>query len=102
MKKILFTILMACGLLQAEKKIPIRRFSEGDLQVIRTKMHFSTMIMLPEGEEASAIIGLVGSDTGFGVEIRLNKAPLNENAMAAWLERLIGYPVGYAPLPAFV
>ena len=38
----------------------------------------------------------------FGIEARLNKAPLKEEAMAGWLERLIGHPVVYAPLPAFV
>jgi hypothetical protein len=32
----------------------------------------------------------------------LNKAPLKEEFMAGWLERLIGQPVVYAPLPAFV
>jgi hypothetical protein len=32
----------------------------------------------------------------------LNKAPLKEDLMAGWLERLIGLPVVYAPLPAFV
>jgi hypothetical protein len=67
-----------------------------------TLCEFHTQELLPEGEEASAIIGLVGSHTGFGIEIRLNKAPLSEVAMATWLERLVGYPVDYAPLPAFV
>ncbi|HEX5645781.1 MAG TPA: hypothetical protein VFX56_02315 [Nitrospira sp.] len=67
-----------------------------------TLCEFYTQDLLPEGEEASAIIGLVGSHTGFGIEIRLNKAPLNEEAMAGWLEQLVGHSVVYAPLPAFV
>jgi hypothetical protein len=73
-----------------------------DGRLYATLCEFHTQDLLPEGKEASAIIGLVGSHTGFGIEIRLNKAPLNEDAMAAWLERLVGCPVVYAPLPAFV
>lgn len=56
MKKTFLMFAMACALLQAEKKVPIRRFGEGDLQLIRTKTHFTTMIMLPEGEEVSTVI----------------------------------------------
>lgn len=73
-----------------------------DGRLYATLCEFQTQDLLPEGEDASAIIGLVGSHTGFGVEIRLNKAPLNDEVMAGWLERLVGHPVGYAPLPAFV
>ena len=55
-----------------------------------------------DGEDASAIIGIVGSAGGFQLEMRLNRAPLPEEHMAAWLERLLGYSVVYAPLPPFV
>jgi hypothetical protein len=34
--------------------------------------------------------------------MRLNRAPLPENQMASWLERLLGYKVLYAPLPPFI
>ena len=37
-----------------------------------------------------------------GIEARLNKAPLTEDLMGGWLERLIGQPVIYSPLPAFI
>jgi len=45
---------------------------------------------------------VVGSSAGFAIEVRLNKAPLDEEMMIGWLERLIGHPVVYAPLPPFV
>jgi len=73
-----------------------------DGRLYATLCEFQTCNLLPEGEEASAIIGIVGGEGGFQIEARLNRAPLDEEAMAAWLERLIGYPVVYAPLPAFV
>jgi len=73
-----------------------------DGRLYATLCEFSTQDVLPEGEEASAIIGIVGHNGQFQIEARLNRAPLNEEAMSGWLERLIGYPVVYAPLPAFV
>jgi len=73
-----------------------------DGRLYATLCEFSTEDLLPEGEEASAIIGIVGYHGQFQIEARLNRAPLNEEEMAGWLERLIGYPVVYAPLPAFV
>jgi hypothetical protein len=57
---------------------------------------------MPEGEDASAIIGIVGTAGGFQLEVRLNRAPLPEEHMAGWLERLLGMPVVYAPLPPFM
>ena len=62
----------------------------------------STQAVLPEGDDASAIIGIVGLNGQFQIEARLNRAPLKEEAMKPWLERLIGHPLSYAPLPAFV
>ncbi len=67
-----------------------------------TLCEFHTQEVLQEGGDASAIIGIVGSGGDFGIEVRLNKAPLEEPRMAGWLERLIGHQVVYAPLPAFV
>lgn len=80
----------------------IRSAIEPDGRLYATLCEFQTQELIPEGDEASAIIGVVGSRTGFGIEARLNKAPLKEELMAAWLERLIGEPLVYAPLPAFV
>jgi hypothetical protein len=75
---------------------------EPDGRLYTTLCEFNTQALLPEGEEASAIIGIVGFNGGFQIEARLNRAPLKEGLMAGWLERLIGHPVVYAPLPAFV
>lgn len=80
----------------------IRSAIEPDGRLYSTLCEFQTQELLPECEDVSAIIGVVGSRTGFGIEARLNKAPLKEKAMAGWLERLIGHPVVHAPLPAFV
>ncbi|MDF2458979.1 MAG: uncharacterized protein K0S79_1395 [Nitrospira sp.] len=80
----------------------IRSAIEPDGRLYATLCEFQTQELIPEGDEASAIIGVVGSQTGFAIEARLNKAPLREDLMAGWLERLIGEPVVYAPLPAFV
>jgi hypothetical protein len=63
---------------------------------------FQTQELLPEGNEASAIVGVVGEGDTFRLEVRLNRAPLPDAQMARWVERLLGYPVVYAPLPPFV
>ncbi|MBI4400150.1 MAG: hypothetical protein HY581_00780 [Nitrospirae bacterium] len=67
-----------------------------------TLCEFQTQRLLPEGEDASAIIGVIGAEGGFQIEARLNRAPLGEEAMPAWLEQLLGLPVTYAPLPPFI
>ncbi|HQW89436.1 MAG TPA: hypothetical protein PK478_06285, partial [Nitrospira sp.] len=61
-----------------------------------------TQELMPEGSDASAIIGIVGTAGGFQLEARLNRAPLPEEHMVGWLERLLGYDVTYAPLPPFM
>jgi hypothetical protein len=80
----------------------IRRAIEPDGRLYATLCEFQTQELIPEGHDASAIVGVVSAEAGFHLEVRLNRAPLNEDLMAAWLERLLGYPVAYAPLPAFV
>jgi hypothetical protein len=80
----------------------IRSAIEPDGRLYATLCEFQTQELLPDGGDASAIIGIMGSSAGFAIEVRLNKAPLDEDIMAGWLERLIGHPVVYAPLPAFV
>ncbi len=67
-----------------------------------TLCEFHTQELLPSGGDASAIIGLVGDDQGYRIEVRLNRAPLPESEMLPWIERLIGMPAAYAPLPPFV
>lgn len=73
-----------------------------DGRLYATLCEFQTQLLLPEGDDASAIIGVVGFNGQFQIEARLNRAPLGDDAMVEWLERLIGYPVIYAPLPAFI
>ncbi len=80
----------------------IRSAIEPDGRLYSTLCEFQTQELLPDGEDASAIIGIVGNETGFHIEARLNRAPLHEDLMTSWLERVIGYAVVYAPLPPFV
>ncbi|GMV48877.1 MAG: hypothetical protein AMXMBFR67_04200 [Nitrospira sp.] len=80
----------------------VLRIIEPQGRLYSTLCEFQTQELLPEAEEASAIIGLVGTVGGFQIEARLNRAPLKEEAMAPWLERVIGMSVKYAPLPPFV
>ncbi len=72
-----------------------------DGRLYATLCEFQTQQLLPDGEDASAIIGIVGADHRFQIEVRLNRAPLSEEGMPPWLEKLLGLPVGYAPLPPF-
>jgi hypothetical protein len=80
----------------------IRSAIEPDGRLYSTLCEFQTKELLPDEEDASAIIGIVGNETGFHIEARLNRAPLSEDLMAPWLERVIGHAVVYAPLPPFV
>ena len=73
-----------------------------DGRLYATLCEFQTQVLLPNADDASAIIGVVGLNGQFQIEARLNRSPLNDDAMVEWLERLIGHPVIYAPLPAFV
>lgn len=66
-----------------------------------TLCEFHTPEILPQGEEAWAVVGIMGQHGAFQLEVRLNRAPLPEEGMAAWLEQLLGLPVAYAPLPPF-
>ena len=55
MKKVI-ALFMACWLpcLQAEEKLT-EKFGDAELRVIRTKVRFSTLIVLPEGEEIAEV-----------------------------------------------
>lgn len=66
-----------------------------------TLCEFQTQALLPDVEDAAAIVGVVGAEEAFQIEVRLNRAPLPEEDMAGWLEEVIGIPVVYAPLPPF-
>ncbi|HEU4684987.1 MAG TPA: hypothetical protein VFS39_10850, partial [Nitrospira sp.] len=80
----------------------IRAVIEPDGRLYSTLCEFQAQELIPEADDAAAIIGVVGNNAGFQLEARLNRAPLKEELMAGWLERLLGHPVVYAPLPAFV
>lgn len=72
-----------------------------DGRLYATLCEFQTQELLPAGDDASAIVGLVGYRGSYQVEVRLNRAPLVESQMRDWIERLIGLPMTYAPLPPF-
>jgi hypothetical protein len=62
---------------------------------------FQTTAPLPEGIDTAAIIGLVGSEGQFRLEIRLNQHPLSHQETEQWFEQLVGHDLVYAPLPVF-
>lgn len=80
----------------------VLRVIEPDGHLSATLCEFPTQALVPTGGEASAIIGIVGVQGRFRIEVRLNRAPLKEDVMADWLQWLVGHPMVYAPLPAFV
>src|SRR6185436_11272610 len=66
-----------------------------------TLCEFQTQQLRPDGDDASAIVGVVGAEQGFQIEVRLNRAPLSEGDTPVWLDTLNGMPMTYAPLPPF-
>lgn len=70
-------------------------------RVLANLCEFRTGQLLPEGEEAYAVVGVVGGQSGYKIEIRLNRAPLPEERMEEWLQRLTGIPMRYAPLSLY-
>lgn len=62
---------------------------------------FQTAVSLPEGVDAAAIVGLVGSEGQFRLEIRLNQHPLSHQETEQWFEQLVGHSLVYSPLPVF-
>ncbi len=72
-----------------------------DGRVYAMLCEFQTQRVLPLREDTSAIVGIVGKEGGFQIEVRLNRGPLPEDRMGPWLEALLGLPVSEAPLPPF-
>ena len=62
---------------------------------------FGTRQVLPTAEESYAVVGVIGSESGFKVEVRLNRAPLPEDEMEAWMKALTGMPMVYSPLALY-
>jgi hypothetical protein len=48
-------LVITMALAYADKKNSIQRLGESDLPVVKTKMRFTTLIVLPEGEEISEV-----------------------------------------------
>jgi hypothetical protein len=57
--------------------------------------------LLARGEDAYAVVGVIGSRMGYLIELRLNRAPLAEAEMASWLESVLGVSMVYAPLALY-
>jgi hypothetical protein len=51
----LAVLVLAAGLLYAEKQPTVQRLGDGDLIHIKTMVRFTTLIVLPEGEEISEV-----------------------------------------------
>ncbi len=60
---------------------------------------FQTGKFVPGGRDAEGVIGVIGDQTGYNIEVRLNLSPLSQAETGASLERLIGFPMVYSPLP---
>ena len=77
------------------------RLLEPQGRVYGSLAEFQTGHLLPEGSDAAVIVGLVGTNGEFRLEIRLNQHPLSHTETADWLEQLVSHPLVYAPLPTF-
>ncbi len=66
-----------------------------------TVSEFRTQALLPDYPDAAAIVGIMGTENRYHVEVRLNMMPLPMDEMTAWLEALFAYPMTYAPLSPF-
>jgi hypothetical protein len=62
---------------------------------------FQTGHLHSDGADAAIIVGLVGTNGEFRLEIRLNQHPLPHQETQRWLEQLVGHALNYSPLPAF-
>lgn len=62
---------------------------------------FRTGDLLRQGEDAYAVVGVIGTRTGYVIELRLNRTPLAQTEMASWLESVVGLPMVYAPLALY-
>ena len=66
-----------------------------------TICEFHTQHILPQYENASAIVGVMTTGNRYQLEVRLNMMPLPKNDITLWLEDLLGFPMKYAPLSPF-
>ncbi len=66
-----------------------------------TISEFRTQTILPDHPDAAAIIGIMGTEQHYQLEVRFNRMPLPMDEMTAWLEDLFAWPMNYAPLSPF-
>ncbi len=62
---------------------------------------FQSAVLLSSEIDAATIVGVVGTNGEFRVEIRLNQLPLPASQTQDWLENLIDKKLCYVPLPPF-
>jgi hypothetical protein len=62
---------------------------------------FQTEHFVSSPVSAEGVIGVIGEPGGYKIEVRLNRTPLSKRETGTWLERVIGAPMVYSPLPLF-
>lgn len=70
-------------------------------RALATLCEFRTCELLPEGQDAYAVVGAIGEGDRFTIEVRLNRRPLPTSETEEWIAALVGAPVVYAPLPLY-
>jgi hypothetical protein len=66
-----------------------------------TLCEFQTQSVFPNLEDIYSIVGIMAVERGYKIEVRLNRAPYSKEEMGDWIEKLLGYPMVYSPLPPF-
>jgi len=94
--------LYRCSLHCQFKEIPeIYSLLKSHGRIYGSLAEFQTTAILPANVDAAAIVGFIGSEGQFRLEIRLNQHPLSHQATEQWFEELVGHDLVYSPLPVF-
>jgi hypothetical protein len=95
-------LLYRCSIHCTLSEMPdLLRLLEPRGRVYGSLAEFQTGHLFPESADAAVIVGLVGTNGEFRLEIRLNQRPLSHQNTERWLEELVGHALIYSPLPAF-
>ena len=95
-------LLYRCSLHCQFKEIPeIYSLLKSHGRIYSSLAEFQTTAILPANVDAAAIVGFIGSEGQFRLEIRLNQHPLSHQATEQWFEELVGHDLVYSPLPVF-
>jgi hypothetical protein len=95
-------LLYRCSIHCTLSEMPdLLRLLEPRGRVYGSLAEFQTGHLFPESADAAVIVGLVGTNGEFRLEIRLNQRPLPHQDTEQWLEELVGHALIYSPLPAF-